>query len=56
MSDSHDKKLSVLDKSRMYAGIYKLGFDPESGKGFMLPFIATILVGGFLGALIFFWL
>ncbi|MCC6704439.1 MAG: hypothetical protein IT334_12925 [Thermomicrobiales bacterium] len=56
MSDGAESKGSFFDKGRMYAGIYKLGFDPESGKGFMLPFIATILVGGFLAALIFFWL
>ena len=56
MSDAHEKKASIFDKSRMMSGIYKLGFDPESGKGFMLPFIATVLVGGFLAAVIWFWL
>jgi len=56
VSDEHEKKQSILDKSRMHAGIYKLGFDPESGKGFMMPFIATFLIGGLLAALIFFWL
>ena len=56
MSDGTGSKTSIFDKSRMYAGLYKLGFDPESGKGFMLPFIATALVGGFLAAVIFFWL
>lgn len=56
MTDASDKKVSFLDKGRMEAGVYKLGFDPESGKGFMLPFLITILIGGFLGALIFFWL
>ena len=56
MSDGHEKRVSLLDKGRMEAGIYKLGFDPESARGFMLPFIVTVLIGGFLGALIYFWL
>ncbi len=56
MAESNEDKISFFDKGRMEAGIYKLGFDPESGKGFMLPFIVTLLVGGFLAALIFFWL
>jgi hypothetical protein len=56
MSDGYEKKASIFDKSRMMSGIYKLGFDPESGKGFMLPFIVVTLIGGFLAALIWFWL
>jgi hypothetical protein len=56
MSEGTETKPSIFDKSRMMSGIYKLGFDPESGKGFMLPFIVTILVGGFMSAIIWFWL
>lgn len=41
MSDSAPKKqFSPLDKFREQSGLYKLGFDMESVKGFGLPFLA----------------
>lgn len=56
MSEPYEKKTSLLDRGRMEAGIYELGFDPESGKGFLLPFIIVGAIGGVLGAIIYFWL
>lgn len=56
MSETYEKNVSLFEKARTFAGLYKLGFDPESGKGFLMPFIITFVVGGFLGALIYFWL
>lgn len=41
MSDSAPKKdFGPIDKWREASGLYKLGFDFESFKGFALPFIA----------------
>ena len=41
MSDSAPKKqFGPIDKFREQSGLYKLGFDFESMKGFGLPFIA----------------
>ena len=41
MSDSAPKKqFGPVDKWREQSGLYKLGFDMESMKGFGLPFIA----------------
>ena len=41
VSDSAPKKdFGPIDKWREASGLYKLGFDFESFKGFALPFIA----------------
>ncbi len=46
VSESIPKKdFGPIDKWREMSGLYKLGFDPESFKGLMFPFI---LVGGFV--------
>jgi hypothetical protein len=42
VSDSAPKKqFGPADKFREQTGLYKLGFDPESLKGFLFPFIAV---------------
>ncbi len=49
------KNFGPIDKWREMSGLYKLGFDPESFKGLMFPFMLTgIFV--VLGAAIFIWL
>ena len=41
VSDSAPKKqFGPIDKWREMSGLYKLGFDMESMKGFGLPFLA----------------
>ena len=44
------KKFGPVDKWHEMSGLYKLGFDPESFKGLMFPFIAVsgFVVIGFL--------
>ena len=42
MSERVPKKdFGPIDKWREMSGLYKLGFDAESFKGFMLPFLAV---------------
>ena len=44
VSDSAPKKqFGPVDKWREMSGLYKLGFDPESLKGFLFPFIAVTI-------------
>ena len=44
VSDSAPKKqFGPVDKVREQSGLYKLGFDFESMKGFGLPFIAMVV-------------
>ena len=56
MTERYEKDVSIVDRGRMETGIYELGFDPESTKGFLMPFIVTFAIGGVVGAIIFFWL
>jgi hypothetical protein len=56
MTERYEKDVSIVDRGRAETGIYELGFDPESTKGFMLPFILVGAIGGILGAIIYFWL
>jgi hypothetical protein len=56
MSERYENKTSIMDRGRMESGLYELGFDAESGKGFLLPFIIVGAIGGVLGAIIYFWL
>jgi hypothetical protein len=56
MTERYEKDISLADRGKMETGIYELGFDPESGKGFLMPFIVTGLIGGVVGAIILFWL
>jgi hypothetical protein len=48
--DEFEKEFGPIDSVRERTGIYGFGFDPESVKGFLLPFILTGagLVGAFL--------
>ncbi|MDQ2683137.1 MAG: hypothetical protein M3Y37_06385 [Chloroflexota bacterium] len=56
MSDTAPKKqFGPVDKWREASGLYKLGFDPESVKGLMLPFIA-MAVPALLAFAIWKWL
>lgn len=56
MSDSAPKKdFGPIDKWREMSGLYKLGFDMESVKGFGLPFIA-MAVPVILAVVIWKWL
>jgi hypothetical protein len=57
MSDnSVEKHHGPLDSIKEVTGIYGLGFESESFKGFMLPFIIVLVVGGLGGLLIWRWL
>ncbi|MGH2560552.1 MAG: hypothetical protein ACRDJH_15930 [Thermomicrobiales bacterium] len=57
MSDNeYQKDYGPIDRLREASGIYELGFDQESMKGFMLPFIIVIGIGLPLGLLIWLWL
>ena len=50
-----EKDFGPIDSARERTGIYGLGFDPASFKGFMLPMIAA--GAGIIGAaLIYFYL
>lgn len=49
------KNFGPIDKWREMSGLYKLGFDPESLKGLMLPFMLTGIFVVF-GFLIWMWL
>jgi hypothetical protein len=41
VSDSQPKKqFGPIDRWREMSGLYKLGFDPESAKGMLFPFMA----------------
>jgi hypothetical protein len=39
-NNAPEKNFGPVDKWREMSGLYKFGFDMESLKGFMLPFIA----------------
>jgi len=54
--ERYEKDVSLVDRSKAETGIYELGFDPESTKGFLLPFIIVGAIGGVLGLIIYFWL
>jgi hypothetical protein len=57
MSDNgYEKDYGPIDRIREASGIYELGFDEESMKGFLLPFIVVTAIGLPLGLLIYFWL
>jgi hypothetical protein len=44
MSDTAPKKqFGPIDKWREASGLYKLGFDQESLKGIMFPFLAMVV-------------
>ena len=49
------KKFGPIDKWREMSGLYKLGFDLESFKGLMFPFILTSIFV-VLGVVIYAWL
>lgn len=56
MSGNYSKKdHGPVDMAREQSGLYKLGFDMDSMKGFMLPFIAIMVLGG-LGVALILWL
>ncbi len=50
MAENYEKDFGPIDSARERTGLYKLGFDPASLKGFMLPFIVAggALVAAFL--------
>jgi hypothetical protein len=51
MAEEHyEKDFGPIDSARERTGLYRLGFDLESLKGFILPFILTGagIVGGLL--------
>ncbi|MBX3070313.1 MAG: hypothetical protein KF883_07475 [Thermomicrobiales bacterium] len=50
MTERYEKSFGPVDSARERSGLYKLGFDPESLKGFMLPCI--IAAGGVIGAIL----
>ncbi|MGH2532036.1 MAG: hypothetical protein ACRDJW_06980 [Thermomicrobiales bacterium] len=57
MSDNeYQKEYGPIDRIREASGIYELGFDQESMKGFLLPFIVVVAIGLPLGLLIWLWL
>jgi hypothetical protein len=47
-----EKQFGPVDKWREMSGLYKLGFDPESFKGLMFPFL---LMGGPIVLAILMW-
>ncbi len=50
MTERFEKDFGPIDSARERSGLYKLGFDPESFKGLMLPFI--LAGGGIIGAIL----
>ncbi len=50
--DSYKKHQSPIDKARELSGIYRLGFEPESFMGLVLPITFVIIIGGILGFVI----
>lgn len=50
MTERYEKDFGPVDSARERTGLYKLGFDPASLKGFMLPFIvaAVSIIGAIL--------
>lgn len=51
MSDQYfEKDFGPVDAARERSGLYRLGFDPESMKGFLLPFLllGPAIVAAFL--------
>jgi hypothetical protein len=51
-----EKDFGPADTVRERTGIYGLGFDPDSAKGFMLPFIIVFAFGVVGAALIWYFL
>ncbi|HEV2073694.1 MAG TPA: hypothetical protein VGR29_08650 [Thermomicrobiales bacterium] len=44
--------MGIKDTIQDKTGIYKLGFDPASFAGILLPLLFVVIVGGALAALV----
>jgi hypothetical protein len=46
----------LADTGRQLTGLYRLGFDPESFIGFILPWLIVGAIGGIGALVILYWL